>query len=452
MARPGVRRLLTHWAESLPDGEYETIAGREAMDRAAQDHGRLKSFAAILLEAKQVENEIVSLHRDADATLSDAVPPRDGGSEEADAEESGADETAREARFEARYPGLAGLELPDDCRIGDPYQEHVVLKHARDLITRRLRPIRRTATMYSVVPAHRHGAMTLNPIMKLWKDRPNYGRDLPRVAGLELNTRDSAECLIRLAGLADGKLAERELVRGRIARLKRGLEDLSTLNFFLLPGSCFPIREVHRLDFPEFRGRVIGESRAPRELGIPPDEFAVLTGGWYKKMNHTIYYPVGGDNGKLVQLIWLSGRSPGPPAFFFALGQFVHDCLPDNLVYFQSGEQTFRECVEDYYRMEDRIRKNRGEKMGRRRIDNSREGVRFMFAVGYSRTIMEILTGSSQSHFRHRPTEEWFARNLELPVLHRGDKTKLREIRAKAREIIRSYDQGAEAIPGANYA
>ncbi len=339
-----------------------------------------------------------------------------------------------------RYIGLEKLEIPAEIEIGNPFHEHIVLSLARNLILKRLRPVRMSASYYTLVPGSRHGAMTLNPVMKLWKERPNLETGLPRIASLEINTRQTAECLLRLALAADSSLAERFVKRGAIAGLNRRREDISALSVFLLPGSCYPLREINRADFPEFRGRVIGESRTPSELGVEPQEDAVLTGGWYQKNNHSLYYPVGGDNGMLLRLIWTSGRANGPPAFFFALGQFVHDCLADSLVYYRIGERTFRECVEDYYRIEDRIRKNRDETTGRRRLDNSRPGVRFMFAVNYSRLMMEILTGSVQSQFRHPLTEIWMMRHLGLPILSRADRAVLKNIRSKTRSIIIEYD------------
>jgi len=96
----------------------------------------------------------------------------------------------------------------------------------------------------------------------------------------------------------------------------------------------------------------------------------------------------------------------------------------------------FRECVEEYYRLEDRVRRNRGEKFGRRRTDNSRDGVRFMFALAYARVLTEALTGTAQTHFRHPPTERWLFERLGLPVLTLSEKTRLRKIRRGAREII----------------
>ncbi|HNJ04567.1 MAG TPA: hypothetical protein PLB73_09965, partial [Leptospiraceae bacterium] len=106
--------------------------------------------------------------------------------------------------------------------------------------------------------------------------------------------------------------------------------------------------------------------------------------------------------------------------------------MEDSLIYRRSGSITFRECVEDYYDFEDRIRKNKGEKTGRRKSDNSRPGVRFMFAVLYSRMITELLTGSLQSQFRHPATEKWMETNLGLS----RDRARLKHIRIKLREII----------------
>ncbi|MCB1309379.1 MAG: hypothetical protein KDK30_14410, partial [Leptospiraceae bacterium] len=231
------------------------------------------------------------------------------------------------------------------------------------------------------------------------------------------------------------------LQRERIVREKRGREDLAVMNLFLVPGSCYPLREIHRADFPDFRGRVIGESRTPLELGIERGEDAVLTGCWYQKFNHTLYYSVGGDNGQLVRTLWNSARSLSTPAFFFALGQFVHDCFAENYIYYRTGTQrTFRECIEDYYRMEDKVRKNRGEKMGRRKLDNSRPAIRFMFGVNYARLLMEALTGTSQSHFRHRATEDWLEHNVGLPLLNKSDRSRFMRIRREARDIILVYN------------
>lgn len=91
--------------------------------------------------------------------------------------------------------------------------------------------------------------------------------------------------------------------------------------------------------------------------------------------------------------------------------------------------------------MEDRVRKNRGEKTGRRRIDNSRPAIRFMFAVCYARLALEALTGSSQSHFRHRPTERWLGRHIGLPLLNDADRGRLKTVRSNARDLIREYDE-----------
>ncbi len=344
-----------------------------------------------------------------------------------------------EAAEAARFPGCAHLELPGDLRVGDPYREREVVAAARALILKRLRPVRQSAGIYTLVPEHRHGALPLNPVMKLWKDRPTGRvRDEPPILGLQFNTKETVACLLELARLADAGITERAVARGRIARLNRTEETFETLRAFLLPGSCYPLREINRSDFPEFRGRVIGETRSPHELGVPSAEMSILTGGWYKKRHHCLYYPVGGDNAGLLTLIWRSARASGPPAFFFALGQFVHDCLPDELIYYRSGTRTFRQCVEDYYRTEDRYRRDRGERTGRRRPDNTRHGVRFMFAVTYSRAVLEILTGSSQIQFRHALTEKWFAEHLRLPVLSIADRSDLRRIRAAARECIRA--------------
>ncbi|MEQ8351466.1 MAG: hypothetical protein RH862_08280 [Leptospiraceae bacterium] len=274
--------------------------------------------------------------------------------------------------------------------------------------------------------------------MKLWKEKPGFEKDLPEIAGLEINTPATVDCLLSLAHLVDRNLFQRELNLGRILKEKLGSQTLHSMKILLMPGSCGAAREIERPDFPEFRNLVIGESRKPQELGVA-SESSILTGAWYKKRNHALYYPIGGDNGQLIRSIFLALRLSGPAAFFFALGQFVHDCLPDNLVYYAGSEVPFRQVTEDYYRQEDKVRKNRGEKTGRRRIDNSRPAVRFMFSVAYSRTLMEALTGSSQSNFRHPPTEQWMSRYLELPVLAITDRNHFRELRAQARNLIQSF-------------
>jgi hypothetical protein len=339
-----------------------------------------------------------------------------------------------------RYASYERLEFPEGADPRNPFTERECVDAARRLILKRLRPLRMTASAYSLIPGQRHGALTLNPVMRLWKDRPYpRRREDPEPIGLEINTKETIESLIRLALLVDPGLSERVVQRGRIVAIGRRREDLSALTFFLLPGSCAPVRELDRRNFPEFRGRVIGEARAPIELGVDPSEDAVLTGGWYQKKNHTIYYPVGGDNGMLLRQIWNSGRAGGPPAFFFAIGQFVHDCIPDSLIYHFTGERTFRHCVEDYYRTEDKFRKNRGDRTGRRRMDNSRPAVRFMFAVNYSRLMLEALSGSSQGDFRHPMTEEWMNRHLGIPVLSRSDRSIFKGIRTEARRTIKEF-------------
>ena len=312
----------------------------------------------------------------------------------------------------------------------DPALERSMVREACRDILHRLGPIRRAAAGYSLIAGERHGAMSLNPVMLLWKEKPNPPRSEAPALSLEMNTKQTIDCLIRLAHLADPDLGYRELMRGKIAKLMRGIENLANLKNFLIPGSAYPLREIHPLDYPEFRSRVIGETRSPLELGA--NETAVLTGAWYSKRQHSLYCTIGADNGRLLRILWNSERSPGPPAFYFAMGQFVHDCMEDSLIYRRSGSITFRECVEDYYDFEDRIRKNKGEKTGRRKSDNSRPGVRFMFAVLYSRMITELLTGSLQSQFRHPATEKWMETNLGLS----RDRARLKHIRIKLREII----------------
>jgi len=349
-----------------------------------------------------------------------------------------------------RYPSV---ELPPQWNpIRD---EAAVLTAAREILVDRLRPVRQTANEYSLRPEHRHGILTLNPVLRLWKERSSVQSDRSsdgpsdRTAGLpslclrQINTADVVELLIDLASLVDVELPGRELVGGRILKEKHGRRDLSSLRFFLIPGSCFPIREIAREDFPEYRNRVIGDRRRPGELGVQTsEENGVLTGAWYRKPTHSLYYPVGADNAALLRLLYTAGRTDTVPAFFFALGQFVHDCMPDSLIYYRAGERTFREVIEDLYIFEDRIRKNRDEKTGRRRKDNSRPAVRFLFAVQYARYVTEALTASSQGSFRHQASEDWFAKHTRIPLLHRTDRSDIRTLREKARRLIEERSAG----------
>lgn len=331
-----------------------------------------------------------------------------------------------------RYPPASLPEKWNPVR-----DETAVLASAREILVERLRPVRQTASDYSLRPEHRHGILTLNPVLRLWKERTALPADLPALCRRQINTADVLALLLDLVQLVDVDLASREVAGGRILREKHGRRDLSSMRFFLIPGSCYPVREVAGEDFPEYRHRIIGDRRHPRELGVQvEEENGVLTGAWYRKATHSLYYPVGADNAALLQLIYTAGRSPSVPAFFFALGQFVHDCMPDSLIYYRSGQKTFREVVEDFYNFEERIRKNRDEKTGRRRKDNSRSAVRFLFAIQYSRYVTEALTASSQGAFRHPATEEWFARHTRIPLLSRAARSTIRSLRERARRLI----------------
>lgn len=346
-----------------------------------------------------------------------------------------------------RYPSA---ELPPQWNpIRD---EAAVLTAAREILVDRLRPVRQTANDYSLRPEHRHGILTLNPVLRLWKERGSFQSERSpsdRMAGIpslclrQINTADVIELLIDLASLVDVELPGRELVGGRILKEKHGRRGLTSLRFFLIPGSCFPIREIAREDFPEYRNRVIGDRRRPDELGVQTsEEDGVLTGAWYRKQTHSLYYPVGADNAALLRMIYTAGRTDTVPAFFFALGQFVHDCMPDSLIYYRAGERTFREVVEDLYVFEERIRKNRDEKTGRRRKDNSKPAVRFLFAIQYARYITEALTASSQGGFRHQASEDWFAKHTRIPLLNRSDRSDIRSLREKARRLIEERSAG----------
>ncbi|MBI3396308.1 MAG: hypothetical protein HY042_10775, partial [Spirochaetia bacterium] len=105
---------------------------------------------------------------------------------------------------DSRFMEAGTVVLPVDVIPGDPFAEPLVVSLAKQVVLKRLRPVRMTANYYSLNPAHRHGCMTLNPVMKLWKERPHTGtRDLPRLCGLEMNTKETIECLVRLASIAD---------------------------------------------------------------------------------------------------------------------------------------------------------------------------------------------------------------------------------------------------------
>lgn len=313
--------------------------------------------------------------------------------------------------------------------------ERIVLEAARGILNERLRVIRRTASGYSLRPGDRHGILTLNPVLRLWKERSNYERGLPPLLRREINTPDVVQCLIDIAVLADPDLPLRSIQASQWMQERHGTRDLQRMRFFLIPGSCGPVREIDTRDFPEFRNRVIGDERSPNELGIDREE-GVLTGAWYRKNAHTLYYPVGGDNPSLLSIVWKAGRINGVAAFFFALGQFVHDCMDDRQIYYRLGEPTFREAIEDYYQAYEKLKKTRDQRSGRRRRDNSRAAIRFMFAVYYSRYLLEALTGTSQASFRHRATEEWFARHTRIPLLTRSDRQRIRDLRADTRHLI----------------
>lgn len=414
---PVEKSLFDHWPVSLTQESPEWNDSGEQWEQAGR-------FFRIVAGLKQADDDLTSYHKTYSANP--------------DTQTENSDEISHEdpARVTTKYYNHP-FKSPGDLHPGNPYDEPEIIEHARRTLYRRLRPVRMTATAYSTIADDRHGAMSLNPVLRLWKDRIRpRERNLPDLATYELNTRQTADCLLELTKLVDTGLEDRLLERRGVVKEQRGDEGIFNMKIFLLPGSVFPIREISRTDFPDFRSKVIGESRNPMELGVPTSVDSILTGAWYQKQNHSLYHTVGADNGSLIETIWKSGRFPGPPAFFFALGQFVHDTLPDNLAYYRAGEKTFRQCVEEYYLEEDRIRKNRGEKTGRRKADNSRPAIRFMFAVQYSYIILEALTGSPQTSLRHAPSEQWLSKHLGLPIHGKSDLTTMKRIREKAREII----------------
>ncbi|MCB1305093.1 MAG: hypothetical protein KDK37_12475, partial [Leptospiraceae bacterium] len=436
-------RSLDRMREASRQSALQVLAAAQANSRA-EVFGEMRRY---LEEHARLREEIREIHR---RFLSEGPPPKSHSrtTDDKEAKETIEDsnaENSSEVFRRARSVYGDFLRWPQTIAYGNPFARREVLTDIKEQLLARLRPVRSATTGYSLIPGSRHGILPLNPVMKLWKEKAGYERQLPDVANKEINLRQTVLCLLDLARLVHPEMDSMELRLGRIVQEKLGIRNLKNMHFFLMPGSCGVVREIERPDFPDFRNMIIGESRKPQELGIT--EPSILTGAWYKKRNHSLYYPVGGDNGQLLRSIYLALRLPGPAAFYFALGQFVHDCLDDSLIYYVGSEIPFRQVMEDYYTQEDRVRKNRGEKTGRRKIDNSRDAVRFMFAVAYSRFLMEALTGSSQTHFRHPPTERWMLRYLNLPVLSLTDRSRFRDIRRKARSIIEDW---GDAMPSAS--
>lgn len=316
---------------------------------------------------------------------------------------------------------------------GNPFQEKEILNFFKDVIKQRLRAIRMASNEYSLLAKEKHGILTLNPVLKLWKNQIHFQKELPEIVQLELNTPLTIECLIDLVLLVDPNLKERELLRGKIIKKIRGKENLENMKFILLPGSCYPLKEIPSSHFPEYKYRIIGEKRTYKEVGIL-DTHYILTGAWYNKKNHTLYYPIGGDNGELLKRIYLGIKVDIVPAFFFAIGQFVFDCLSDTILYYKNQKLTFREILL-------KMKKNKQNNIKEKRfILYSKNEIKFEFSILYSLLIMENLTGSL--HIRNKISElyKWFFENLGIQSIFKVDKEERKEIRIRAQKIIEEYN------------
>ncbi|MFN3604209.1 MAG: hypothetical protein ACK4UJ_05840 [Leptonema sp. (in: bacteria)] len=314
---------------------------------------------------------------------------------------------------------------------GNPFQEKEIIFFLKELIKQRLKPIRMASNDYSLLAKEKHGILTLNPVLKLWKNQVHFQKDLPEIVQLELNTPITIECLLELLFLVDKKIKERELLRGKIVKQIRGKENIENMKFLLLPGSCYPIKEIPSRYFPEFKYKIIGEKRTYKEVGVS-DTHYILTGCWYNKKNHTLYYPIGGDNAELLKRIYLGIKSNIIPAFFFAIGQFVFECLSDTILYYKNQKLTFREVLY-------KIKKNQNRDDSKFRLYSKSE-IKFEFAILYSQLIMENLTGSL--HIRNKVTDlyKWFFENLGIQSFFTLNKEERKNIRMQSQKIIEKYN------------
>ncbi len=315
---------------------------------------------------------------------------------------------------------------------GNPFQEREILQFFQELIKQRLKPIRMASNEYSLLAKEKHGILTLNPVLKLWKNQIHFQKDLPELVQLELNTIITVDCLLELLFLVDTKLKEREVIRGKIVKEIRGKENIQNMKILLLPGSCYPLKEIPSSHFPEFKYKIIGEKRTYKEVGILETHY-IVTGGWYNKKNHTLYYPIGGDNAELLKKIYLGIKSEVIPAFFFAIGQYVFECLSDTVLYYKNQKKTFREILY-------KIKNYQNEDSNKKIILYSKKEIKFEFAILYSQLVMENLTGSL--HMRNKVPElyKWFFENLNIQSFFSLDKEKRKKIRIEAQNIIKKYD------------
>ena len=336
----------------------------------------------------------------------------------------------------ARYFPFHEWKLPENLTCGNPFHEGAVIDYARELLIKRLRVIRKSSHHVSLVAGERSGAMSLNPVMKLWKSKPSiFSKDLPDTIKKEMNTKETVDILLSISKIAHPQLKEMQIVKKRSAFQNHDM-TLNTLKVLLIPGSVYPLRELDRNNFPEFKNNVIGEARNISELAVVSDERSILTGAWYNSYHHVFYYTIGADQSSLLPIIFHSGRATFLPAFFFALGQFVYDSLDDTKTYRRGMQLTFREVLLHYYSEEEKSRKNRGVKTGRKKPDTSRAAVRFMFAVFYSRLLLEAMTLSPQTMFRVQAVYSWFKKNTGLNLIYGEERTALQEKRKMILEYI----------------
>ncbi|GIX43306.1 MAG: hypothetical protein KatS3mg129_3039 [Leptospiraceae bacterium] len=325
--------------------------------------------------------------------------------------------------------------FPKNLITGNPFHEKEILEYFKNLIKERLKPIRMASNDYSLLYNEKHGILTLNPVLKLWKHQIHFQKDLPEITQLELNTSITIECLLDLLQLVDKNLLKREIQRGNILKQIKGSENLLNMTILLIPGSCYPLKEIPSSHFPQYKNKIIGEKRFINEVGIKETHY-ILTGAWYNKKNHTLYYPIGGDNAELLKKIYLGIRVNTIPAFFFAIGQFVFDCLPDTILYYKTTKLTFREILLKIYKNQ-----NYSEKELKKIRLFSKEEIKFQFAIYYSLLVMENLTGGLHIQTKIPELYKWFFENLDIQSIFLIDKENRKEIRIKAQNIIEQYNK-----------
>lgn len=343
--------------------------------------------------------------------------------------------TLKESIFKEDHKYMTKVIIPENFIPGNPFQEKEMLDFFKNILKQRLKPIRMAANDYSLIYKEKHGILTLNPVLKLWKNKIQFNPKLPEIIQLELNTPITVECLIELIKLVDKEITTRELRRGQILKQIKGKESLETMIILLLPGSCYPIKEIPASHFPEFYNKIIGEKRSISEVGVKETHY-ILTGAWYNKNNHTLYYPIGGDNAELLNKIYFGIRTNIIPAFFFAIGQFVFECLPDNILYFKNTKLTFREILMKIYK--NKISHNQHPKKIKLL---SKEEIKFQFAIHYSLLIMENLTGGLHIHHKIPEMYKWFLENLNIQSIFSSNKEIRKKIRIQAQDIIEEYNK-----------